>query len=179
MRKYIISIILIAFIMFSIFSQSQKEKTNFLFNIENPIHFNLNEQADVDIHSTDDKVNETCRINAGTIKIGKQKVENGITYIYSEENDKIIYTKTVDKKFKTAEGLSIENPIIEFLKIYGTNIQFEVGTCMYLELSDGWKACLSYDYTLDFLGHVLYFYKIDENFSRHMNLVDYLDFMQY
>ena len=179
MSKFSISFILVGYIMACIFGQEQKNgKNNYSF-IEISPYTEINEFDEMDFHNADDKFNESCLINAGTIIIGETTVKDGITFIYAEENDKIIYIKTIDENFKTAEGLSIKSSLKDFFKVYGQDFQFEVGTCMYLELSDGWKACLSYDYTIDFSGHILYFYKIDEDYSSHMSLVDYLDFMQY
>lgn len=123
-------------------------------------------------------LDKTCNINASTIKCGILKTEHDILYICAEENGKVIYTKTNDKNFKTKEGLSIESSLIDFFRTYGTDIKFEIGTCMFLEISDGWRICLSNDYTIDFSAPVKYFYKIDPRYSRSMSIEEYLNFMK-
>lgn len=160
-----------------VFSQNIENDGNSYVMIEIPAETDDNLFGPINFHVRNE-ITETCHINSGTILIGETKIKNGITYVDAELDGKIIYTKTIDERFKTAEGLSIKSPLKEFFKVYGQNIKFEVGTCMYLDLSDGWRACLSDDYTLDFSGRILFFYKIDEDYSWHMDLIEYLDFMQ-
>lgn len=164
MRKYIISFLLILLNQSAvIFSNERAKSSNALISetMLNP------------------SISNICNINASTIKKGEFRIVEGVLYVCVIKDGKIIYTKTNDKKFETKEGLSINSSLFDFFKTYGTDIKFEIGTCMYLELSDGWRACLSNSYALDFSMPILYFYKIDTEYSRTMNLEDYINFMKF
>ncbi len=169
-KQTFLCIILIFFQISICFSENEHKYSPILINPDyKEIDFSEKENKPV--------LDKTCNINASTIKSGILKTENEILYICAEENGEVIYTKTNDKHFKTKEGLSIESSLIDFFRTYGTDIKFEVGTCMFLEISDGWRIYLSNDYTLDFSAPVKYFYKIDPRYSRSMSIEEYIKFM--
>lgn len=116
----------------------------------------------------------TCNINSACIKEGSKVEEGNITFIVVAEVDKIIFKKTRDTDFKTKSGLSIKDPVIKFLEVYSAKMFVEPGTCVFLQLENGWRACISMaNMTVNLEEPVLYFYKVDSNYSRAMTLKEW------
>ena len=85
-------------------------------------------------------------------------------------------TLFIDINFFTKEQLSISDSILTFFATYGTNIKVEPGVCFFLELNDGWNACLSTDGIIDLYKPILFFYKVDKSYSRAESLTDWNSF---
>ncbi|MBR6144255.1 MAG: hypothetical protein IKQ23_08225 [Treponema sp.] len=117
-----------------------------------------------------------CNINSACIKTGTKVEEGAISFIVAMENDSIIFKKTKDVDFRTKSGLSIKNPVSKFLEVYDAQLFVEPGTCVFIQLEDDWRACVSMANMIIKLEEpVLYFYKVDSNYSRAMSLKEWND----
>ncbi|MBR0125980.1 MAG: hypothetical protein IJM03_11575 [Treponema sp.] len=118
----------------------------------------------------------TCNINSACIKTGTKVQEGDISFVVATENKGIIFKKTKDVDFRTKSGLSIKNPVSKFLEVYGAQLFVEPGTCVFIQLEDDWRACVSMANMIIKLDEpVLYFYKVDSNYSRAMTLKEWND----
>lgn len=117
-----------------------------------------------------------CLINSGYYASAEKIIDNSIEYIVVYNDDKEIYRKTEDINFFTKEQLSISDSILTFFATYGTNIKVEPGVCFFLELNDGWNACLSTDGIIDLYKPILFFYKVDKSYSRAESLTDWYNY---
>lgn len=119
-----------------------------------------------------------CRINSACIREGSKVEEGNITFIEVKKDDKTVFKKTRDVDFKTKSGLTIKDPVIKLLELYSSKIFVEPGTCLFLQLEDGWRACIAMaDMTVRLEEPVLYFYKVDSGYSRAMTLKEWNDFI--
>ncbi|MBP5575420.1 MAG: hypothetical protein J6X67_01455 [Treponema sp.] len=115
-----------------------------------------------------------CNINSACIKTGTKVQEGDISFVVATENKSIIFKKTKDVDFKTKSGLSIKNPVSKFLEVYGAELLVEPGTCVFIQLEDDWRACVSMaKMTIKLDEAVLYFYKVDSKYSRAMTLKEW------
>ena len=143
-------------------------------NIDYGINFekNMSVLYDDTLKSSD----YSCNINSACIKKGVKVEEGNITYIVATEGDKIVFKKTRDIDFKTKSRLSIKDPVIKFLEMYPANFFVEPGTCVFLQLEDGWRACISMaDMIINLEEPILYFYRVDSSYSKAKNLKEWND----
>lgn len=145
-------------------------------NIDYGINFekNMSVLYDDTLKSSD----YSCNINSACIKKGVKVEEGNITFIEVKKDDKTVFKKTRDVDFKTKSGLTIKDPVIKLLELYSSKIFVEPGTCLFLQLEDGWRACIAMaDMTVRLEEPVLYFYKVDSGYSRAMTLKEWNDFI--
>jgi len=125
----------------------------------------------------DDKLSSldlTCNINSACIKTGTIVEEDDISLVVAKEKDRTIFEKTRDVDFKTKSGLSIESPVSKYFEVCGAELFVEPGTCVYIQLEDDWRACISMANMVIKLDEpILYFYKVDPKYSNAMSLKEW------
>ncbi len=119
-----------------------------------------------------------CNINEASLEIGTKVEEGDVTFVVATREDKVIFKKTKDVDFKTKKGLTIKDRLSRYLEVYGAEFFIEPGTCVFLKLEDDWRACIAMaDMTLNLDEAILYFYKVDPNYSRPMTLKEWNEFI--
>lgn len=174
MRKILLFLYL--FNIYSIWAGENNDFMQLLIPADKDRSFSLSSEYEyVEV----DNSNQTCNLNSACIQIGSTVEENNITYVICKENEKVIYTKTFDANFESEEGYTINSLVYELITNKPSMIFVEPGTCVFVQLRNEWRACVSTTTNIDLMQPVKYFYKIDNKYTNYMTLDEWKKFIYF
>lgn len=104
-------------------------------------------------------------------------VLDNITYWAAIKQNRLIYIRTSDIQFETEDKLSVNSTVAECIEKYPNSVYVEPAVCIFVQLENGWRACISADLeNIPLSAKIQYFYKTDNNY--YWTLTKWIDYIQ-
>ena len=104
-------------------------------------------------------------------------VLDNITYWAAIKQNRLIYIRTSDIQFETEDKLSVNSTVAECIEKHPNSVYVEPAVCIFVQLGNGWRACVSTDLeNIPLSAKIQYFYKTDNNY--YWILTKWIDYIQ-
>ena len=121
--------------------------------------------------------NGLIKISASQRVYYSEIVSDNIIYWAAIKQNHLIYIRTSDIHFETEDKLSVNSTVAECIEKHPDSVYVEPAVCIFVQLENGWRACISTDLENIPLGaKIQYFYKTDNNY--YWTLTKWIDYIR-
>ena len=104
-------------------------------------------------------------------------VLDNITYWAAIKQNRLIYIRTSDIQFEIEDKLSVNSTVAECIEKHPDSVYVEPAVCIFVQLENGWRACISTDLeNIPLSAKIQYFYKTDNNY--YWTLTKWIDYIR-